>query len=319
MSFLKEFKDDLAQAVNELVADDPTEEATVAKADKSNNQTKKTDNTKGKSNGNKKQQANADLVGTEDEEEMVNTLDEEMDGLDMDTINSMLDAVDENLASMDAEVKNQEVSEMSDDLNKVSNESENNSKIEDVKEIEEVEELEEVEEVFVENTMNSMAEEIFEGIPIADDEITEITKGTAVTGNIASTGSMNVYGKITGDIHVKGKLVVTGTVVGTSEAKEIFANNAKIEGDMISEGTVKIGNGSVIIGNVIAASAVIGGAIKGDIDVQGPVIVDGTAVIKGNIKSKSVQINNGAAIEGSISQCYAEIDYKSLFDDTFSK
>ena len=58
----------------------------------------------------------------------------------------------------------------------------------------------------------------------------------------------------------------------------------------------------------------IAGAINGDIDVQGPVIVDSTAVIMGNIKSRSVQINNGAVIEGFCSQCYSEIDVKSFFE-----
>ncbi len=54
----------------------------------------------------------------------------------------------------------------------------------------------------------------------------------------------------------------------------------------------------MIIGNVTSSSAVIAGAIKGDIDVQGPVVVDTSAVVMGNIKSRSVQINNGAVIEG---------------------
>lgn len=49
---------------------------------------------------------------------------------------------------------------------------------------------------------------------------------------------------------------------------------AKIEGEVVSTGTIKIGLGSVIIGNVTSTSAVIAGAIKGDIDVQGPVVVD---------------------------------------------
>jgi cytoskeletal protein CcmA (bactofilin family) len=153
---------------------------------------------------------------------------------------------------------------------------------------------------------------------VASDEVTEITKGTVITGNISSTGSMNIYGSITGDISCKGKMIITGTVKGTAEAKEIFANNAKIDGDIKSDGTIKIGNGTVIVGNVVATSAVIGGAVKGDIDVNGPVIVDSTAIIKGNIKSKSVQINNGAVIDGFCSQSYAEIDYKSLFEDTFT-
>ena len=67
----------------------------------------------------------------------------------------------------------------------------------------------------------------------------------------------------------------------------------------MSEGSVKIGASTVVIGNITATSAAIAGAVKGDI----------------NIKSKSVQINNGAVIEGMCSQCYAEVSPTSFFDD----
>ena len=53
------------------------------------------------------------------------------------------------------------------------------------------------------------------------------------------------------------------------------------------------------------------------IDIKGPVIIDNTAVIKGNIKSRSVQINNGAIIDGYCSQCYNDVDVKEIFKDTF--
>ena len=107
----------------------------------------------------------------------------------------------------------------------------------------------------------------------------------------------------------------TGTINGNSNSAEFFADAAKVEGEVVSTGTVKIGLGSVIIGNITASSAVIAGAIKGDIDVQGPVVVDTSAVVMGNIKSRSVQINNGAVIEGFCSQCYADIDVESLFGE----
>ena len=84
-------------------------------------------------------------------------------------------------------------------------------------------------------------------------------------------------------------------------------------GDITSHGSVKIGNDSVIRGNIYATSAVIAGAVKGDIDVKGPVILDASAIVMGNIKSKSVQINNGAVIEGLCSQCYAEVSPSSFF------
>ena len=146
------------------------------------------------------------------------------------------------------------------------------------------------------------------------DETATITEGMAINGDITSTGSLDLLGSITGNIVISGKLNVTGNIQGNSRAAEIYADNARINGEVVSEGSVKIGQSSVIIGNISAMSAVIAGAVKGDIDVHGPVILDASAIVMGNIKSKSVQINNGAVIEGMCSQCYAEVNASSLFD-----
>lgn len=144
-------------------------------------------------------------------------------------------------------------------------------------------------------------------------DTTYITKGTKIKGSIETEGSIDVLGTVEGDVSCAGKLIIGGTIKGSVSAGEIYSNAAKVEGEVITEGSIKIGVGSVIIGNVTATSAVVAGAVNGDIDVQGPVIVDSTAVIMGNIKSRSVQINNGAVIEGFCSQCYSEIDVKSFF------
>ena len=151
------------------------------------------------------------------------------------------------------------------------------------------------------------------------DEVSVITEGTIIKGDIVSNGSLDVRGQVEGNVGCNGKLVVTGVVNGNSSASEFFADAAKIEGEVVSTGTVKIGLGSVIIGNVTSTSAVIAGAIKGDIDVQGPVVVDTSAVVMGNIKSRSVQINNGAVIEGFCSQCYSDVDVQSLFNSNVQK
>ncbi|WP_028236315.1 polymer-forming cytoskeletal protein [Pseudobutyrivibrio sp. MD2005] len=148
----------------------------------------------------------------------------------------------------------------------------------------------------------------------ASDENAVITAGMKVTGNIESIGSVEVQGEIIGDVACNGKLVVTGKVNGNSQSSEFFADAAKIEGEVVTSGTAKVGVGSVIIGNITATSAVIAGAVKGDIDVNGPVVVDTSAVVMGNIKSRSVQINNGAVIEGFCSQSYADVDVNSVFN-----
>lgn len=150
---------------------------------------------------------------------------------------------------------------------------------------------------------------------MASDETSSVTAGMTINGDVISEGSMDLIGCINGNIDILGKLNVTGYINGNSKAAEIYADNAKINGEIVSEGAVKIGSSSVVIGNICATSAVIAGAVKGDIDVQGPVILDTSAIVMGNIKSKSVQINNGAVIEGMCSQCYADVNPISFFDD----
>ena len=153
------------------------------------------------------------------------------------------------------------------------------------------------------------------GSRAAADETASITAGMVITGDITSEGSMDLIGTINGNINVLGKLNVTGTIHGNSKAAEVYAEGAQITGEIVSEGSVKIGQSSVIIGNITATSAVIAGAVKGDIDVKGPVVLDTSAIVMGNIKSKSVQINNGAVIEGMCSQCYADVSPTSFFSD----
>lgn len=150
---------------------------------------------------------------------------------------------------------------------------------------------------------------------VAVDETAVVTEGMTITGDVVSEGSMELIGTVNGNLDILGKLNITGTIQGNSKAAEIFAEGAKITGEVNSQGSVKIGQSSVVIGNITATSAVVAGAVKGDIDVQGPVILDTTAIVMGNIKSKSVQINNGAVIEGMCSQCYADVNPTSFFEE----
>lgn len=147
------------------------------------------------------------------------------------------------------------------------------------------------------------------------DETAVVTEGMSITGDITSGGSLELIGTVMGNINILGKLNITGAIQGNSKAAEIYAEGARINGEINSGGSVKIGQSSVVIGNINASSAVIAGAVKGDIDVHGPVVLDTSAIVMGNIKSKSVQINNGAVIEGMCSQCYADVNPTSFFEE----
>lgn len=190
--------------------------------------------------------------------------------------------------------------------------------MEEIEEIEEILEPEEKEEeiVMVEEMMETEVMKDETTVSMADEnaEVGYIPEGMIITGDISTAGGVDLRGTVLGNIDIGGKLNVSGSIQGNSKAVEIFAQAAKITGDIECDNSVKVGPNSVVIGNICARSAVIAGAVKGDIDVRGPVILDSSAIIKGNIKSKSVQINNGAAVEGMCSQCYADVNPSSFFD-----
>ena len=153
-----------------------------------------------------------------------------------------------------------------------------------------------------------------EDLEVSTDEVTVITKGTTINGGIKSDTSLVVKGTIEGDVECAGKLTITGRVAGNTNASEIYVNTPRLEGDLNSKGIVKIDVGTVVIGGINSTSVVVAGAVKGNIEVNGPVIIDSTAVVKGDIKAKSIQINSGAVIDGHCSLQFADVDLDTFFE-----
>ena len=294
MSFFKDFKDDLSQAVNELIPED-------------------------------------DFESDFDDDEMVDTLEKEDTAAEDDDLEAVGDLFDSSKEPEEEEVpiaEPESVFNMETPVEEPAEEPTYAAAFEEPaaepepepepvyepvyeteQETTEYNYFEKEETKKVDNTISTT--ELGE----ATNTITVITNGTRVIGSIESEGSVEVDGIVEGNIVCNGKITVTGAVKGDTTSAEFFADSAKLEGEVKSTGTVKVGLGSVIVGNIGATSAVIAGAVKGDIDVQGPVVVDTSAVVMGNIKSRSVQINNGAVIEGFCSQCYADIDVKGIFGE----
>ena len=336
MGFFSDLKEDLSQAVNELMPEEALE-------------TTPADSTEMES-----------VLSDEQYAQETSTMEEMPDTVNSFDISSMLDKLDE--ADMTAE----DTLEESESAADVSENDEDGLLWTEAQAVTETSELEETEEVLEETELESQEEVLEETEPESQEEILEetasedleeellpeaveeeseidntlsqpseeeektmdmqtnrvavdetavVTEGMTITGDIVSEGSMELIGTVNGNLDIYGKLNITGRVQGNSKAAEIYAEGAKIVGEVNSDGSVKIGQSSVIIGNITATSAVIAGAVKGDIDVHGPVILDTTAIVMGNIKSKSVQINNGAVIEGLCSQCYADISPSTFFEE----
>lgn len=288
MGFFKDFREDLSQAVNELLPEEET--------------------------------------NAETQEQIVNTLDSENISSDEVSDNDKMKEWLEEFATDGTEDLNSEEVSLEEELteepvetdyeeNTLELEEEEDENMDDNVDLELLEALNADEEA--ENVADSKEKPVskLRAASVAnDDEVTVITKGTTINGSISSDGSLEVNGTISGDVECLGKLSITGKITGNSSAAEVYVNTERLEGSITSEGSVKVGLGTVIIGDIVATSGVIAGAVKGEIDVNGPIVIDSTAIIKGNIKAKSVQINNGAVIEGFCSLSYSAVDVDNIFE-----
>ena len=286
MGFFSDLKEDLSQAVNELMPEEEPKKELEALEEAEANE--------------KSEEVVADPDAATEEE--LAAFGAMLDNLDAIEVPEDMDVTKVEETEVAAEEEETSEESLDDDYDL---EASIRAAFGEKEEVEEVPEIKEISkgEFKMETQMKNVS-----------DETAIITAGMCITGDILSEGSMEVIGCINGNVEILGKLNITGTICGNSKAAEIFADSAKVTGEIVSEGAVKIGQSSVIIGNISAKSAVIAGAVKGDIDVMGPVILDTSAIVMGNIKSKSVQINNGAVIEGMCSQCYADVNPTSFFD-----
>lgn len=299
MGFFSDLKDDLSQAVNELLPDDKFF-ATLAEGEELEAEEMAEELL---------EENYGDVVEEElAEEEVVEDLLEE-DGFG--GIDEMLERVDS--IELPAE-----------DLEEVVETTEEVEEVEEVLEEELTIEEEVVAAPVVETVAAPVVNTVFDG-EVAKatmmneerrtDSVSIISETLVINGELVGNCDLELYGTVNGNIDIKGKLNVTGKINGNVTAAEVHAENARIAGDFVCDGTIYVGSSTVIVGNIAATSAVVAGAVKGDIDVQGHVILDNSAIVKGNIMSKSVQINSGAVIEGMCSQCYSEVNPTSFFDD----
>lgn len=138
-------------------------------------------------------------------------------------------------------------------------------------------------------------------------------------GDIKTAGSVEIRGTLKGNIGAEGNIKVSGCVAGDIKAgNNIQLWTADGEGAELSgniEGKeVVIEKNCVVIGNIKAEALLLEGMVKGDIDVKTLVEVRGTAKVKGNIVSRTVTIDEGAALDGMCVQKYTEGTPDNFFD-----
>jgi cytoskeletal protein CcmA (bactofilin family) len=122
-----------------------------------------------------------------------------------------------------------------------------------------------------------------------------------------------MFGEVNGNISSDNHVNIVGDVNGNIKADKIDTRDSYIVGNIDCNQGTTIHENTIIFGNLNANNLVIDGAIQGKIDVKGDIVVGEKAIVDSDIKAKTINVSNGAAINGFCSLCYADLDISNFF------
>lgn len=128
-----------------------------------------------------------------------------------------------------------------------------------------------------------------------------ISNDTNIQGNVNADNDIEVYGQITGNIVTTGMVKVDGgTVTGDIKANKIFVRESIINGNLDSESIIDAINNSQITGTITGADIVLNCQCKGNIYASERLRLLESSVIKGDIQTKIIKIEEGSSVEGKL-------------------
>lgn len=106
-----------------------------------------------------------------------------------------------------------------------------------------------------------------------------------------STDRVPVFDSVVArDVEVEGSITCTGHL-------ELFG---VIRGRLEAEGTVWLRPGSRVVGDVVAAEAVIEAEVEGDVTVATKIDLRSTARVSGSVSGRTVAMGEGSTVGGAI-------------------
>ncbi len=90
------------------------------------------------------------------------------------------------------------------------------------------------------------------------------------------------------------------TLIGELRSSCKITLEGRIEGSGIINNTLFISSGAVWVGNIIADTVIIDGAVKGNIVAKQKLLLLSNAKVFGSLYSKNIHVDKGAAVTGKI-------------------
>ena len=131
-------------------------------------------------------------------------------------------------------------------------------------------------------------------------DVTVISQGTTIVGDIKSDSGIEMLGTMTGSIATSGNVKINGKQNGDVQGAGIELSACTVRGNLNAAEDINIDSDSVIVGDIKCGNLTIDGKLKGNVHVMGNVSCEGNSVLIGDITSTTITVSSGAKLKGKI-------------------
>lgn len=118
-----------------------------------------------------------------------------------------------------------------------------------------------------------------------------------VESRLSESGSTSSSARSSGDAYIGA----SAKVIGTLHFKDPAVIHGTVEGEIISESRLEIGESAIVKAKIRGVEIIIKGQVQGDISAQKQISMRRPARVIGNLQTVSISIEDGAVFEGSCS------------------
>ena len=101
------------------------------------------------------------------------------------------------------------------------------------------------------------------------------------------------------DVNAVSRISEGASVTGELRSQTDIRVDGRVNGKMVSEGRIVVGEGAVIEGEIHCCDLDLWGSVKGEVYVRNMLSVKSSASVEGGIHVRRLQVELGAAINGS--------------------
>ena len=138
------------------------------------------------------------------------------------------------------------------------------------------------------------------GVSVFDEEHGSlVTKTMVINGDVVTSDSFKVDGKVSGNLRTSQGAMVNGTVQGDIDSVNLSVSGA-VKGNINVNADTDIAKSAVIVGNITSKNLQLKGKVKGNLKIEGTTGISNTAILAGDIETIDLYTERGCVVHGTI-------------------